>query len=857
MMKKTIVDLSITKRLFKNKPWVSKEVRGILRKRRRVFKMFLKYHTKELWIAYKNYCQYSKTWLLKLKHDWLSHRMLNCKGMNWKKVKKSIPQLFGRKKPLGPILLNGKQIDTGDEYVRAWKRHFEGMLCKDILLKSITLGRFKKIDHFDSDLNVPLTMNEMVQALRMSSLATAPGPDGISFELIKSCGRKTIDSLFSCFTEIWRSEKIPVDWKCSWLIPIPKSGDLTLVDNYRGIVLLSCVGKIFCQILRSRLLRFVENCSPKILYQFQFGFREGKGCLEPKMVLYETVFRRKALGKPTYLLFVDFKKAYDSVVQNLLWKKLSFYGIRGKFLRVLKGLYDGFQMKVLVNGVLSEPFEVKVGVRQGCVLSPLLFLLFINDALDLMVEEDLGICLVGDTHLCLGLFFADDLVLMASSEAMLRRMIEIIENWSLKWSLLFNVEKCGLMKILDSGIGEVRLNNRIVPVVEEYKYLGSIFQQDLEWNMELDRRLEKGRRALFSIKSFLTNPLWSIRVKKVVFQSLVMSVLLYDMELWKVSMDDMKKLESIILWGMRMILKVGKTTPVEMLWMELRMLPLKFLVLTRKVKYLNKIQSEMVLREVLDQPTKGLSYHWNWLTRLSKSCSQIYKVSFRDVRLVVDDWDEFSKGLLERSWENYVDLANKSKKKSIPFYLKVYQKSLPPFMLMSGYGLRKQLWEKLRIGGILLLKQRWEFSHALRRLLPKVYCLVCKKRKREDIYHMIFECEVEELKRIRNCWFEEVLLLLGRQSCLRLEFEKLSGEERLVFLISGKERSLGWDLSGVMSSGRNGCESHSNRVESIGLKYFCLMFKERKRIFDKELLSLAVPGGVDDLYDQDVSLMEE
>ena len=129
-------------------------------------------------------------------------------------------------------------------------------------------------------------------------------------------------------------------------------------------------------------------------------------------------------------------------------------------------------------------------------------------------------------------------------------------------------------------------------------------------------------------------------------------------------------------------------------------------------------------------------------------------------------------------------------------------------MLTKGFSVSKQLWLKLRIGGILLLKQRWEFSHALRRLLPKVYCLICKKRKREDIYHFLFECDNDELNMLTKC-------------CLRLEFESLSAEERLVFLISGKVLSLGWDLSEGCSDSGGG-----SRVENIGIKYLSLLFKE-------------------------------
>ena len=123
----------------------------------------------------------------------------------------------------------------------------------------------------------------------------------------------------------------------------------------------------------------------------QGGFRSGRGCIDQLFILTEVLRLRHNQGKATFVCFIDVKKAYDTVFRDGLWKRLLDVGLSGRILRVLLNLYDKAESAVMVNGILSRWFESGVGVRQGCVLSPLLFSIFINPLIEELRATGAGI----------------------------------------------------------------------------------------------------------------------------------------------------------------------------------------------------------------------------------------------------------------------------------------------------------------------------------------------------------------------------------------------------------------------------------------------------------------------------------
>ena len=221
-------------------------------------------------------------------------------------------------------------------------------------------------------------------------------------------------------------EEVPSEWLKGVIFPIMKKGDKNDMRNYRGISLLSVVGKVFAVILNNRLTEWGEG----VLVEEQFGFRAGRGCRDPLFVLREVVKNRGR--KTVYACFMDIKKAYPSVWRDGLWWKLWRMGVRGRMWRVLKKWNDRRECGVVWEGVVTDWFGMEVGVVQGCPLSPLLFSFYINDlAKEIKVKG--GAVKYGEVRVAV-LMYADDMVLLADTKDGLQQSINIAYEYSRRWS---------------------------------------------------------------------------------------------------------------------------------------------------------------------------------------------------------------------------------------------------------------------------------------------------------------------------------------------------------------------------------------------------------------------------------------
>lgn len=152
-----------------------------------------------------------------------------------------------------------------------------------------------------------------------------------------------------------------------------KKGNLSECENWRGIKLLSVPNKILCRIILDRIQEPLDK-----IHRKHAGFRKNNSCTDHISSLRIIVEQSIKWQSQHFVNFVDFKKAFDSLDRNFLWKLLRHYGIPIKIVNIIKGMYDGFTGQVVASGKLSDAFGMRTGVRQGCVMSPLLFLIAIN-----------------------------------------------------------------------------------------------------------------------------------------------------------------------------------------------------------------------------------------------------------------------------------------------------------------------------------------------------------------------------------------------------------------------------------------------------------------------------------------------
>ena len=264
----------------------------------------------------------------------------------------------------------------------------------------------------DSLLDKEIEKGEITKCLRNLKNSKTGGSDRIVGELLKYGGFGMVDLLEQLFSVIWQEEIVPRQWREGLIVNIFKKGDREDPANYRGITLLSVVGKVFCKILNNRLVQCLDK--EGALHEGQAGFRTNRSCMDNVYTLNEIVQGRLREDKKTYAFFLAIQKAYDSVWHDGLWYKLWDVGVKGRMWRVIKKMYESSKSAVLLEGEKSDTFTIEQGVAQGCSLSPILFSVFVNDLLKEVEQTGLGIQLSSGKTVG-GMLFADDFVGISES----------------------------------------------------------------------------------------------------------------------------------------------------------------------------------------------------------------------------------------------------------------------------------------------------------------------------------------------------------------------------------------------------------------------------------------------------------
>ena len=278
--------------------------------------------------------------------------------------------------PVRPKMIRNKdgEVCVGpSETLQRWNDHFEAVLN---IRSEFNEGVAQALPQrpIRDELSQPPTEEEIWAAMRQLKSHKAGGKNGILPEMIKSCGPHIIDNIRDLFCTVWREEQVPREWRDAVLVPIPKKGDLTLCDNWRGISLLDVVGKLFTKIMQSRLQMVVED----LVSDSHCGFRKGRGCIDKISCARQLVEKAREHNTSVYMLFVDLWKAYDSIPRQALWLVLQKYGIPPVMVNIITSLHEGMKSEVTVDGQTTPQIEVKYGLRQGCTIAPTLFNLYFN-----------------------------------------------------------------------------------------------------------------------------------------------------------------------------------------------------------------------------------------------------------------------------------------------------------------------------------------------------------------------------------------------------------------------------------------------------------------------------------------------
>jgi Reverse transcriptase (RNA-dependent DNA polymerase) len=341
-------------------------------------------------------------------------------------------------------------------------------------------------------------------------------------------------------------------WDVNVVISLFKSGDPEQPKNYRSITLISVFEKIFMGIMVRRLNRHME--SKNLHDPGQAGFCPGEEAISQFITLAEIVRRRYNAKMPTYAVFIDFQKAYDKVPLALVLSVLRKYGFADKYVRIIKAVYKKTKIAVRAGGTVSDPYEMWRGLRQGCPLSPILFIIFISHLLEFLHPAGgVGTPLEWENRIsagnCRGLLYADDIVAFEKDLHSVQELIQQLSEWCMSWWMEIGHSKSGVMLWTDDDLLLRHFHNATfltafdeISQVDSYKYLGITVDETLPYsgitlggarkNKESYVRLlvKKGNKTLHRLRPVFINDLCPLPIKTMLIRMFLTPTMLYGAE---------------------------------------------------------------------------------------------------------------------------------------------------------------------------------------------------------------------------------------------------------------------------------------------------------------------------------------
>ena len=319
----------------------------------------------------------------------------------------------------------------------------------------------------------PITAGEVTALLSRCKNDTSPGEDTIPYIALKSLPGIALDMLVDIYNHCLRRGYFPLQWKHALgtmiLKPQKPKGSAT---SYRPINLLNCMGKLFEKVIATRIQEFADDTN--LLNTWQRAYQPRKEANEHIHIINQYLEKAKTSKKTTALLLIDIEKAFDAVWHNGLLKKLHSQNIPPDLLRIVASFLRDRTIQVRTGTTLSEKVHLLAGTPQGSILSPLLFILYVND--------------IPTMPPCQCTQYADDIGIYTSHRnhnylrSQLQRQIDHLERWCEQWFIKLNPKKTQLVQITTKRTRTalpVTIRNSPIDTTDEATLLGSTFDRKM------------------------------------------------------------------------------------------------------------------------------------------------------------------------------------------------------------------------------------------------------------------------------------------------------------------------------------------------------------------------------------------
>lgn len=741
-----------------NKPWYTGECRELKKRTRQMYRAWTHKPDQhylnaflEIKKEYFRVCMDKK----RLHEADMKEKLINVKSSQefWKAV-----QNFRPKMP------NKSKVIPMDE----WGRYLQG---KYQLEENNIRSELLFIDVLRYSMDSDFCIGELEKGISNMKNGKSPGPDNILNEYLKSLNNDWKLKLLSFVNFIFDGGSIPDELTSSFMFMLHKKGELKC-ENFRSIALENNILKLITHLVSQRVLAWSENY--KLFSETQAGFRPHRGCTDHIFSLQSIISLHLIKRRKLYAAFIDYKSAFSEVQHDLLFVKMFDFGISGKIISLLRRIYGGASTQIRVDDKKTPPNKITKGVLEGDSISPVAFIIFINDMEEYFRRKGAEGVNINHTTDILLLLYCDDVVILSSSRPDMQRKLNILSSYSEQNKMFVSETKSKVVVFRRGGrlarTDTFEYNNKQLEVCNEYVYLGVKMSSHGVFHKAALQAISKGKMAISSVKSILINSKMTSQESRMkLFHSIVRATLLYGAEIWGSRYEN--EVEVVQTQFLKSVFCLSRCTPNYMVRLEFGV-----------IKVAHQIMKQMLgwwLRMMLMSEERYPRICYNELYRTDQLARNIEKynwVSQLRIRLVdlgyggvwvaqstellknkmTEILDKYEVKLLE---EDYTRLANSS-------YCSLYKELKPKPSLAEDmkpnateFLLKPGPIDRTRIVTQIRLCSNQKVSFYVNRIgyswNSDEQCSICNLNENEDLYHFLFKCP--HYSSFRNHYFKNTL----------------------------------------------------------------------------------------------------
>ena len=655
--------------------------------------------------------------------------------------------------------LNNRKQKVPNITNEEWEKHFENLLNPEkrgpddhIDTEEVNIGQDNNTPQVieNEELDREINQEEIIKAINKLKKGKAPGLDNISPELLQAAGNTILPYLTNLFNKLFNTGTFPLRWAAAIIVPLYKKGDRDLADNYRGISLLSITSKLLTSILNTRLYKWAEDNNK--INDEQAGFRRNYSTTDHIYTLH-SIISNNLYGRrrcKTYVAFIDFKKAFDTVNRHTLWQILHKRGVSTKMLSQIKAIYKTVTAVVRHGSEYTREIICPLGVKQGCLLSPLLFSLLIAEvAYEVVDGGRTGYQFIPGAKELFTLLFADDIALISLTPAGLQTQINNLKRAAEKLGLVVNLEKTKIMVFRKGGyLGRLEkwyYGRERIEVVNNYKYLGYTFTTKLSVDIPLAEYTGRAKgkvvsifRTLYKLGKIDPNIFFQL------YDSQVKPMILYAAEIWGLGRNEIA--EKTQLFAGKKLLGVSSKTPNIFVYVELNRYPIYIDSVVRALSYWFRLlqqDADRLSRQAYEREKRELEKGKGWgkgIKEYLETSGYGYIWLNQGTQNIDSFLRKFKQRLVDMFWQNTQNKIMNSDRFNIYRTFKTGHQREQYLVDITIPKFRKT-FTKLRLG-ILDIRSNSRFTDPL----ANRNCPFCRREETET--HVLLQCTMyTELRR--------------------------------------------------------------------------------------------------------------